>query len=86
MDASTMTRVLLDAKKKKGLTWEALAKAAGLSEMGVASACYGENSMTSATADLLCAALDVGSEVRDALTECRARATASTARSCRPIR
>jgi cyanate lyase len=69
MDTPTMTRTLLDAKKRKGLTWEALAKAVGLSEMGVASACYGENSMTVATADLLCAALDVGSELREALVD-----------------
>jgi cyanate lyase len=67
MDKSTMTRALLDAKKTKGLTWEALAQAVGLSEMGVASACYGENSMTAATADLLCSALEVGNEVREAL-------------------
>jgi cyanate lyase len=69
MDKSTMTRALLAARKKKGLTWEALARQTGLSEMGVASCCYGENSMTPEAADRLCAALDVDTEIRDALLE-----------------
>jgi cyanate lyase len=46
MDKPTMTDTLLTAKKKEGFTWADLAKQVGLSEMGVASCCYGENSMT----------------------------------------
>lgn len=69
MDKPAMARTLLAAKKKKGLSWEALAKQTGLSEMGVASCCYGENSMTAEAAERLCAALDVDTEVRDALLE-----------------
>jgi cyanate lyase len=69
MDKPAMTRALLTAKKAKSLTWEALAKRTGLSELGVASCCYGENSMTQEAADRLCATLDVGSDVRDALIE-----------------
>lgn len=64
-----MQAQLLAAKKKKGITWEALGQQIGLSELFVASCCYGENSMTHESADKLCAALDVGLEVRDALTE-----------------
>ena len=64
-----MQAVLLAAKKKKGITWEALGEKIGLSELFVASCCYGENSMTVESADKLCAALDLGAEVRDALTE-----------------
>ncbi len=69
MDKPTMTMTLLAAKEEKGLTWEALAKAAGLSEMGVASCCYGENSMAPDSAARLCAALDADDDVRDALTK-----------------
>src|SRR5258708_745180 len=69
MDKPAMTQLLLAAKKKKGLTWEALAKQTGLSEMGTSSACYGENSMSPETAERLCAALDMGADVRDALVE-----------------
>jgi cyanate lyase len=64
-----MQTVLLAAKKKKGITWEALGEKVGLSELFVASCCYGENSMTLESADKLCAALDLGADVRDALME-----------------
>jgi cyanate lyase len=69
MDKPAMTRVLLAAKKAKSLNWETLAKTTGLSELGVASCCYGENSMTQEAADRLCVALDLGTDVRDALLE-----------------
>jgi cyanate lyase len=64
-----MQSVLLAAKKKKGISWEALGEKIGLSELFVASCCYGENSMTAESADKLCAALDLGADLRDALTE-----------------
>lgn len=64
-----MQKTILSAKKAKGLTWEALAQKIGMSELWVASCCYGENSMTPETADKLCAALDLGSDVRDCLLE-----------------
>jgi cyanate lyase len=69
MDKATMTRALLAAKKLKGLSWAGLAEQVGLSEMGVASACYGENSMSPEAAERLCGALALGAEVRDALVE-----------------
>jgi len=69
MDKATMTFTVLAAKKRKAVTWTALANATGLSEMGVASCCYGENSMAADAADRLCAALEVSSDVRDALIE-----------------
>jgi cyanate lyase len=69
MDKATMTFTVLAAKKGKAATWAALANATGLSEMGVASCCYGENSMTPDAADRLCATLELGSDVRDALIE-----------------
>jgi cyanate lyase len=69
MDKTAMTLALLAAKKRKALTWEALARAAGLSEMGVAACCYGEASMSLDAAERLCALLDVDTDVRDALLE-----------------
>jgi cyanate lyase len=69
MDKATMTFTVLAAKKRKGITWAALANATGLSEMGVASCCYGENSMAAEAADHLCATLELGSDVREALVE-----------------
>lgn len=69
MEKSEMQKTILSAKKAKGLTWEALAQKIGMSELWVASCCYGENSMTPETADKLCAALDLGSDVRDCLLE-----------------
>lgn len=64
-----MTRTVLEAKKQKGLSWEALAQKVGKSELWVASCCYGENSMTPDTAAALCAALDLPEEVHSALLE-----------------
>lgn len=64
-----MQRAVLSAKRAKGLTWESLASKVGLSELFVASCCYGENSMTRESADRLCTELDLGSDVRDCLLE-----------------
>ncbi|HEU4577353.1 MAG TPA: cyanase [Polyangiaceae bacterium] len=69
MDKPEMTQTILKAKKSKGLTWETIAAKIGMSELWVASCCYGENSMTSETADQLCALLDLDAAVRDALLE-----------------
>jgi cyanate lyase len=64
-----MTETILIAKKQKGLTWATLAETVGMSEVFVASCCFGENSMLKESADKLCAALDLGVAVRDALLE-----------------
>jgi cyanate lyase len=69
MNKPMMTLAVLAAKRQQGLTWQALADATGLSEMGVASCCYGENSMSSDAAERLCATLGLNAEVRDALVE-----------------
>jgi cyanate lyase len=69
MDKLEMTHTILKAKKNKGLTWETIASRIGMSELWVASCCYGENSMTAETADKFCALLDLGADVRDALLE-----------------
>jgi cyanate lyase len=69
MNKAEMTETILTAKKLKGLTWAALAEQVGMSEVFVVSCCFGENSMLEESADKLCAALDLGAAVRDALLE-----------------
>ena len=69
MKKTEMTEIVLTAKRKKGVTWTALAEAVGYSEVFVASCCYGENSMTKETAERLGAALDLSPDVRAALVE-----------------
>lgn len=86
MDKIEMTQTILQAKKSKGLTWETIAAKIGMSELWVASCCYGENSMTAETADKLCTVLDLGADVRDALLEFPTRATAWRASSSPPTR
>ena len=69
MNKPQMTELTLAAKKKSKLTWATLAERVGLSEVFVASVCYGENSMLPEAAQKLCAALDLDESVKDALTE-----------------
>ena len=69
MKKSEMTESILAAKKKSKLTWEKLAERVGMSEVYVASCCYGENSMLPETAEKLCAALDLDEAVKGALVE-----------------
>ncbi|SRR5260221_7406682 len=69
MKKSDMTEALLSAKRIKSMTWASLAEAVGLSEVFVASCCYGENSMTKETAAKLVATLELGDDVRAALTD-----------------
>lgn len=66
---SETTQAILKAKQQKGLRWADLAQAVGLSEVFVASCCYGENSMTVESAAKLCAALDLGEGIKDALVQ-----------------
>jgi cyanate lyase len=69
MDKEEMSRVLLEAKKRKGLTWVELSRAVGMSEVWVASVCYGENSSSEEAAKRIAAALDVGEAVQQAMVE-----------------
>ena len=69
MEKIEMCEVILTAKKLKELTWETIANKLGVSELYVASCCYGENSMTLETADKLCGVLDLDEDVRDALLD-----------------
>ena len=69
MTKAALTAAILTAKKSKLLTWSALANAAGLSEVYTTSACLGENALPPDAAARLAAALELGPEFADSLTE-----------------
>ena len=67
MTKDEMREAILEAKKAKGMTWEAIAEAAGLAPEYVVSACLGMNHLDKDNADPLVAALGLGPEVSEAL-------------------
>ena len=67
MTKSEMRDAILAAKQGKGMTWEAIAAAAGLAPEYVVSACLGMNHLDQANADALVAALDLDATVSAAL-------------------
>jgi cyanate lyase len=69
MDKTEMSNRLLAAKKRKGLTWSDLSRAVGMSEVWLASVCYGESSATEETAAKLVKLLDLDEEVQQAMLE-----------------
>lgn len=69
MTKPQMTETILAAKRAKKKTWAAIAKAAGLSEVYVTSACLGENALGPAEARKVAKFLGLGSGVAAALTE-----------------
>ena len=69
MDKQAMSEAILGKKKKLGVTWGELSKRVGLSEMYLASCAYGENSMTPESAAALAQALELGDDVKGALTD-----------------
>jgi cyanate lyase len=69
MTKREMTALILDAKKRAGVTWAALAEQVGGHEVWLTSCCYGENSMPEPFASRLCAALSLPSSVGAILSE-----------------
>jgi cyanate lyase len=69
MNKQEMTAAILAAKAKQGVTWAALNEALGLSEMYMASAIYGENSMAKEPAEKLCKLLGLSPEVAEVLAQ-----------------
>lgn len=63
MDKQKMKETILDAKLEKGLKWEDLAKASGISAEYICSACLGMNHLEKQQADAVAKALGLGSEV-----------------------
>ena len=62
-----MTELIMAAKSKQGLSWEAIASTVGLGSVFLTSACLGMNSLQKAPADKLCEVLGLDSEVSKAL-------------------
>lgn len=69
MTKAEMRDAILAAKKSSGMTWEAIAKAAGLAPEYVTSACLGMNHLDAENADALAETLGLGPEVSTALQE-----------------
>lgn len=67
MNKIDMKTAILEAKTEKGLTWEAIAAAAGLSPEYTCSACLGMNHLESEQADAVAEALGLGGEISTAL-------------------
>lgn len=64
-----MTETIIAAKRAKQQTWAGIAKAAGLSEVYVTSACLGENALGPVEAKKVAKCLGLGAGVAAALTE-----------------
>jgi cyanate lyase len=69
MNKTEMRETILEAKKSKKMTWEALASAAGLAPEYVVSACLGMNHLEKENAEPLVEALELSSEVSETLQE-----------------
>ena len=67
MNKQEMREAIVDAKAKKGVSWEELGRTIGLNPVFVCSAALGENSMPGESADALCEALGLPSAVSEAL-------------------
>jgi cyanate lyase len=69
MDVSATTKELLEAKRARGFTFAELGKLIGRDEVWVAALIYGQARADDEEAKKLVAALDLGNDVADALTE-----------------
>jgi cyanate lyase len=70
MDLSAATTELLEAKRAKGMTFAELGKLIGRDEVWVAALVYGQARADEDEAGKIMAALDLGHDIADALTEC----------------
>lgn len=69
MKKTELTETILAAKAAKNLTWAAIAKAAGISEVFTTSACLGENALDASEAKKVAKVLGLSAKVAAALTE-----------------
>ncbi len=69
MNKLEMTEVIMAAKSKTGLGWEALAEKVGLAPVFLTSACLGMNSLKPEFADKVAEVLGLPSEVSTALQQ-----------------
>ncbi|MFC1829973.1 cyanase [Thermodesulfobacteriota bacterium] len=70
MELSEITKTLLDAKKKKALSFADLEAVVGRDEVWIAAVCYRQASATQEDAEKIVSALELGSDMVEALTEC----------------
>lgn len=66
---STIASTILAAKEAKGMTWDALAEAIGMSPVWTCSACMGMNSMPPEKASALCEVLGLDSAIEAELVK-----------------
>lgn len=85
MTKTAMSEAILAAKKRRKTTWAAIAKAAGLSEVYVTSACLGENALDADEAKSVAKFLGLPSRVAVALTEFAIKGEASPAIPKEPL-
>jgi cyanate lyase len=69
MNVSVTAKQLLEAKRAKGLTFAELGKLIGRDEVWVAALFYGQAKADADEAQKLVAALDLGNDIADVLTE-----------------
>lgn len=69
MTKEDVTALILIAKKKQGLSWEAIAETIGMSPVFTHSACMGMNAFPLEKAEALVAALSLPSEAAEVLVE-----------------
>ena len=69
MTKTEMTAAILAAKKTTNTTWNAIAKAAGISEVYCTSACLGQNALDASQAKGVASHLKLPPEVAETLTE-----------------
>ncbi len=62
-----MTEMIITAKTRSGLSWQALAEKVGLTDVFLTSACLGMNSLQEDNANKLCETLQLPDEVSVAL-------------------
>ena len=74
MNKELMTAKILEAKVAKGMTWEAIAGAIGMSPVFTTSAVLGMNSLTEDKAFALCETLGLEKTVAEALQVCPKKA------------
>lgn len=64
---SEVAKTIIAAKEAKGMTWEAIGQAIGMSPVWTTSACMGMNSMPKESAEALCEVLGLDAEICTAL-------------------
>lgn len=70
MTRKQATEMILEAKRKKGFTWEQIAEKVGRHQVWVTSALLGQHSMSPAEAEAATKVLDLSADVASLLTQC----------------